>query len=320
MIATLVGILLGLIISLVIFRRQLSDAVLGLIRRKMPASTQPKSAKTPVQPPRASDEAPITGVKNAFDTAEAGLAFETQQDETEALPICNPAENTYIVETGHPDDTVQGEAPDFDPGTLENFDTTQQDSDDEMLAQLFGEDGESDSEIFDPTGNIAVDDADDTAEIFSEPTAEMPQQADDQLFDPTHELPSEFDGDMFDPTAEIPTGMAAELSSDTADAPVDIDELFAAGNDLLDEYIDDSALVEMEDDPTVKSEMSDLPVDDEEAMAQTLQEALTLLERDFEDEFTASQILESSEIKRSLNKEQAREAEDRDLPEQEVND
>jgi hypothetical protein len=35
-------------------------------------------------------------------------------------------------------------------------------------------------------------------------------------------------------------------------------------------------------------------------MSKTLYDALTLLERDYEDEFTASQILERSAIKKSL--------------------
>ena len=324
-ITALFGMLLGLMISFVMFRRHLSDAVLGLVRRKTSASTWPERIKTHAQPPIADDEDPIAATKNAFDAAEADSAFETSQDDSGPLPIGDPAESAYIVETGVAANTAEGKAPDFDPGTLENFGESQQDSDGEMLAQLFDQDDGSASDMFDPTGGIADDITGNEADIFSEPTAEMPRPADDPLFDPTQDLPTDFDGDMFDPTVEMPAGMANELSGDTVDVPVDVDELFAAGNDLLQDYVDDLPTAEMQDDPTIESELieselDELPDDDESVMARTLHEAMTLLERDFEDEFTASQIIETSEIKRSFDKEQAKEAEDLDLPEQEVSD
>jgi hypothetical protein len=58
----------------------------------------------------------------------------------------------------------------------------------------------------------------------------------------------------------------------------------------------------MMDDPTTAAELGDLPKgdDEDEGLSATLQEALNLLERDYEEEFAASQILERSSLEKSL--------------------
>ncbi len=274
LLAILVGILLGVLVSLLTFRRQLIDAIVGLFRRRTPADAKGALA---YRASSISDHEDTVDGTDSFDTSMDESAFDIQQENSEPLPISSPAESTYIVEASEAEATVQIGTPDSDSDTFENLDESQATSDDEMLAMLFDENdstlGELDDGIFDPTGGI------DTAATgtFSGPTAEMPARTAEQGFDPTAELPSEFEGEIFDPTAEMPSGLPDMLFDD--ELPVD----------------------EISNEPTLESELDALPSSDEDSLSETLQEALSMLESDFEDEFTASQILERSEISRALD-------------------
>ncbi|MGI9341442.1 MAG: type IV pilus assembly protein FimV [Gammaproteobacteria bacterium] len=165
------------------------------------------------------------------------------------------------------------------------------------------------------------------------PTAEMPKPGDDGIFDPTANVQAVDDG-VFDPTAELPPGALEDVFDPTGgiDNPpsgeidpalmdafderldeIDPEEMFATLNqpvgdihgrratDPLEVTINDPLEGTLMDDATVASELSDLPSDDEDGnLSETLHEALALLERDFEEEFTASQVLERSALEESL--------------------
>lgn len=341
LLAILVGLILGALISLLTLRRQLIDALIGLARRLTPADAV--RIQTPKSTPARNDQSTTVDVE-AFETSVAESAFDTHQEDSEPLPIVGPTENTYIVEASEAEATAQVQAlealktPEFDTGTLENKDGLQENPDDEVLAQLFDDSdstfGEPDPEIFDPTGGL------DTAATgtFAGPTAEMPVQVDEQSLDPT----AEFEGEIFDPTAQMPSGQPDLLLDETAEAGVnpddaldpslmnaldenleqiDADEMFATANNLVDDFLDGPPPSEIPDEPTLESGLDALPSGDEDGLSATLQEALSLLERDYEDEFTASQILERSEINRSLEAagaEDAKDEEDADPPERKV--
>lgn len=174
-----------------------------------------------------------------------------------------------------------------------------------------------------------------------EPTHELPQQmGDDEIFDPSGGLPAQTHDEIFDPTAELPDGAEpvagptarlpqhAAGSVDPADEPannmestlmqaftddlanIDADELFATG--IQEQNFDApaaDATAESVAPPAADAELDQLPnnFDEDGDLSETLHEALMLLERDFEDEFTASQIIEQTQLKASLN----------DTPEQE---
>jgi len=124
------------------------------------------------------------------------------------------------------------------------------------------------SEIFDPTGGVDTEAGTDLADAFSEPTVEMPEFEDEQHLDPTMlGLTGEFDD---------------ELPTEQSDMQLD-------------------ETVQMPDAATLDDDLNDFPSNDTgEDLTQQLEEALNLLEGDFDEEFTASQLLERTEAARSL--------------------
>jgi len=269
--AILFGMLLGALLSLAAFRRQLIDGVRDWIDLLL--SARKKRVQIPTSPV-SSDHDDIADYANAFETSEAASAFSTQQqEETEALPVGTPAENTYIVEASEVASTEQIEPPAIepaiiDPGALNAPAESPPNPDDEMLAMLFNDHeqtcNEQNSEIFDPTGGVETD----MAGAFSEPTVEMPEFDDEQDLDPTMlGLTGEFDD-------ESPLEQSDAQLEETAQIP---------------------------EANTLEEGLDELRSDGEnEDLAQKLQEALTLLEGDFDEEFTASQLLERSEVARSI--------------------
>jgi len=313
LLAILVGLLLGVFVSFVTLRRQLIDALTGLLRRRSQTNSDDGRAFSSA-PPVDSDAAVATG---EFDTSVAGSAFDTRQEDCEPLPIAGPAESTYIVEASEAEDTAQVQIPDFDPAMVENIGEPDANPDDEMLARIFDDNdstfGEHDADIFDPTGGIDTG----ATGTFTGPTVEMPRGDDVQSFDPTAEQPAVFDSETFDPTAEFPSGDETVDPSlmnalDESLGQIDADEMFATANHLVDDFLDGSPTSSIPGEPTLGSELDALPSGDEDGLSETLQEALSLLERDFEDEFTASQILERSEISRSLDEKDVDDTQDDD--------
>ncbi len=314
LLAILVGILLGALASFVTLRRRLVDTLTALLRRRSPDADAEPSA-------RGSNRV------GSFDTSVADSAFATRQQTSEALPISAPAESTYIVETSAAEQT----------GSLDAFDDSAADIeadleadlfgieadenvDNDMLAMLFDDDpAAAGPDCFDPTGGV---DADATG-TFAGPTAEMPiQPRPDEGFDPTAELAAEFNDEMFDPTTEMPSGQPDFVIDEDAEASarhqddietslrdaldntiedIDPDKMFATSSNLSDDFDDASPTAEAPE-ATIGDLNALQSYDDEDGLSETLHEALSLLERDFEEEFTASQILERSEINRSLEK------------------
>ena len=256
LLAIFVGMLIGLFMSLLIFRRQLIDAVMATVGRRISAKSNPtryaKKSRARAGKETADDA-------DLFEMSEAESAFASPQVKTEALPIGNPAENTYIVEASEAAATEKFDVPFVDPGK------TAGNPDDEMLSMLFDENAqasgdETDAEFFDPTGGVETD----VAGTFSDPTVEMPEWDEEENRTSGGRLSDSLEDDLpldmlLDDTAEMPSNSVLD---------VDLDELSPA---------------------------------DEEDLSESLQAAIALLEGDFNDEFTASQLLERTEVARSLN-------------------
>jgi hypothetical protein len=284
LLAILVGILLGVIMSLAIFRRRLIDAVMRMVRGRTPANTKRTETQTP--PSTRNNEETAADV-NTFDTSEAEAAFSSSQKESGALPIGDPAENTYIVEASEAAPTEQIESPVHDLGVVDDSGAFSANPDDKMLAMLFNDSDQTAdgiyNDIFDPTGGADTE----AASVFSEPTVEMPEFDDEQIIDPE-----------LDPELDLPTEMDEELLSDHPEM-------------LLDET------VEMPGTDSFDGDLNEL-TSEEEDLSQSLQEAMSLLEGDFDNEFTASQVIERTEATRSLEETETEDADNRDLPEQKV--
>ncbi|RLB60114.1 MAG: hypothetical protein DRH08_15885, partial [Deltaproteobacteria bacterium] len=366
LLAILVGMLLGLIGSVLMFRRQIISTLTGLTRSRKPRPV----IRTDAQPEKQAEEeivAEVTDVDSfdtaeansafvapnsasAFDTSSAESVFNSQQNEIEPLPIKEAMESTYIVETSAAivetsaaETAVLNDVESFDPGTLENTGELPVNGEDEMLSQLFDESAstldDQTNEIFDPTGGM---DAALSGTIENPATPGLPEWIDeqDQGFDATMELPSESDHDTLGPTAEMPVRPNNALLDETALMPadsdedlvpsltteldgilddIDADELFATSDNLAGEAGAGSPMDEISDSPTITSHLIELPSEGADNLSQTMQDAMSLLEQDFDDEFTASQILERPEIKRLLDGERDEETEDTNpLPGQKV--
>jgi hypothetical protein len=172
-------------------------------------------------------------------------------------------------------------------------------------------------EPFDPT--VEMPQGHDTA---LDPTAAMPQPMDAEFFDPTAELPVDALDEIFDPTGGVDDPSSAGVESALMEAfnedieNIDPDEMFETSDRTVEAFAGgelpsgapektaerhDPLADSMIDDPTIAADFVGLPMDDEDDnLSATLQEALNLLERDFEEEFTASQILERSSLEKSL--------------------
>jgi hypothetical protein len=322
LLAIAVGLFLGLIASLILLRGKLLDAVRALLRPI--TNRKAKSASTEDIDPDTISRAAPSGLTAAFeqdtpksdepfDQSVARAAFDTgaaASEDVEPIAIGNPMEDTYIVEASEHEPTtkideadIEPVAPDAEQSALSSLDET---SNEAMLSELFDEAGLEDSsalsEIFDPTAEMS---AESDNEIF-DPTAEMPSQLSPEGLEPTAQMPAQADNDIFDPTAETmeAPGIDGEIESTLMQS-------FSENlEDLNPENLFDTAeSPALSKDATGDSDLSGADADltelnsfdDDQGLSETLHEALALLESDYEEEFTASQILERSEINKSLN-------------------
>jgi LysM repeat protein len=163
----------------------------------------------------------------------------------------------------------------------------------------------------------------DQAEVV-DPTADMPIRALDTSMLPTVEMPEGATEDAPDHSSQIPMGAfgidQASLSEALSEelGNIDPDALFQT-SDNLDEADDSPTdqnlahlLAEVEDE-TVSSDI----INDDDRFSNTLGDALSLLDREYEDEFTASQVLEGTAIRKSLDERDAEHPESDDSEETE---
>jgi hypothetical protein len=332
-----VGIFLGLAAGLLILRRRFltiildvvpsRDAINALVARLTRSTKSKEANRFP-----AADGDMKTG---AFDTKAAHAAFDTTTSaagDTPTLQIGDPLEKTYIVETLEPEATRDGsEGPlettevwphempsaaiddqttlvvdnsaaektevwldkEPDAASLTGPSSPAGKSDDEMLAEIFAET---------PAGEFG-----DGGTGMLEPTAQLSKSPEEEVFDPSSELPQQLaTGDVIDPTAEMPLDPTADVGGTLMQAFTEgleeIDPEIFDGSAQIDGADDTRASVKITSDEDEETRFDDLPIaaEEDDEMSKTLYDALTLLERDYEDEFTASQILERSAIKKSL--------------------
>ena len=341
LLSILIGLLLGAAVSLIALRGRLL-AALGLGRRSH--SSQPV-ARAAVKPHK-----PATDTRE-FDQAQAAAAFDRNAsdiDQNQPLPISAPPEDTYIVEHGVVADTFENEASALrgDPDRTEAAEAAQKspdfsseaiDEDSAELAALFEtgatmDGSEPTAEMQMPAGRPLEPTVEmpplpggelDPTQIMRptvnddlDPTAQMPVQADDTIFDPSAEIPGDAMPDVFDPTGGVDESLMDTFDENLSN--IDPDEMFATGKLTGNDVIGDADLDVLAEtinspanDQTMAMELDDLPTGDD--MSETLQEALELLERDYEDEFTASQIIERATLEEALKQ-------DREVMEGEEND
>jgi hypothetical protein len=273
LLSVLIGMLVGALLALALLRGRLPEALGTLLPGRRAGR-------------RGADR------NGKFDASIAAAAFDRSSRyaaDAEPLPITGPAEMTYIVEASDDAATINDSA---------------------ELARLFD----------DPTTELPQQAVQSPA-----PMAEIPRQDGDEILDPTAELPDGALDDIFDPSGADDANAAAKIEPSLVQAfdenleNLDPDVMFATANQDIEELMgetDGEALditVEapldnsLDFDPTVESDLSALPVDDEDdALSATLREALDLLKRDYQDEFTASQLLERSSLEKSLEEERDR--------------
>ena len=292
LLAILVGILLGMLISLVMFRRQLIDAISDLVNRRSASQLPVAVAKSRAEP----EPVIFDGDDNeeqtntAFDTSEANAVFTKYGENDDQLVIGTPEENTYIVEADDPlstQDSMAIEESASEPDTDDSLEPTaiaktnidlgsaidpgDADDDEQILSELFDESADNahlaTNDIFDPTGG---DDADVPAS-FIDPTVELPEWEDDDM------------------NLDAEQGLAAATEENLG--------LEASEQDPVDFLLDQNG----DDEMDATTQMMSPGAMDETELAHSLQEAMELLEKDFDEEFTASQLLKRADVADALD-------------------
>lgn len=318
LLAVLLGLLLGLGLSIVLLRSRLLEGLSRLFARGRaePAVTQ--------------DEHAYADTDEWLKTEE-GL-------HAEAFALGSPAEQTYIVEMDEAEASaaVTGDTPVVD--RTADFDSPFAPPDSEYRPEF------DDMDTAEASG--AAEQPETTASPGITQTAEMPRMAHAntvESIDPsdTAETVAMPEAD-FDPTVE--PEMAELFADDLSDLPGEPDlpvEIFAGADEDTDSgtlaptadmpsfedtrELDDATMgvpntglegLAADTDETEEMDLQGLGDDqqDDSQLSDTLQEALSLLERDFNEELTASQIVDQSALKRAIaDKESGEDSEDMNL-------
>jgi hypothetical protein len=303
-----IGLLFGLAVSALLLRRRIVTAVLSLFPRRDDANAfATKMTRSPSTGKASPKGARRDTGADEFDTLAADAAFDTNSGEADDAPpplkIGDPLEKTYIVESFEHEPTQEiAESPleTTDTSLQEKLDTSPdpvalspgEKSDDEMLAEIF-EEIPADASVNAGTG------------IF-EPTAQLPKTPEEEIFDPSGGLPQHLGSDIVDPTTDLLIDPTAEIDPTLMQAFTEeleqVDPELFGGSAQIDGAAATTEAEQITSHAAEETSLDALPKSSEEddILSETLYDALTLLEHDYEDEFTASQILERSAIKKAL--------------------
>jgi hypothetical protein len=192
----------------------------------------------------------------------------------------------------------------------------------DALADSFDDAHDPAGEIFDPTGDVPAADLPIHRQIEPiDPTVDMPRHA--EVIDPTAEMPVHPPDPSVAATVEMPkeaSTSAPDHSSQISMGAFGIDDsaMCQSFSENL-ENIDPKAIFQtsdkldgFDDSPTdrnllakmlaeVEDETVQSNVDEDNGYSNTLADALSLLQREQEDEFMSSQILEKTAIRKFLD-------------------
>ena len=299
-----VGLLLGLAIGALMLRRRFLTFVVNVLPSRDFIGAIAARIIKPRSTANTRSDKSTKGA--AFNTRVASTLFDTRNEasgSSEPLQIGDPMEKTYIVE-GFEEDSTQA----VGERLRQNTDTSLNEkleepaevtelspsdkSEEDLLAEIF-------EEIpFDGTGEFA------TGPL--EPTSKLPKTPENEIFDPSGELPQQLVDVIIDPTASMPIDpLTGEDSSLTQAFTEELEEMDPAPFEesvQIDQTAETAESERITNPAAEEISLDALPkgTEEDDEMSKTLYDALTLLERDYEDEFTASQILERSAIKKSL--------------------
>ncbi|MGI9330639.1 MAG: hypothetical protein ACR2QB_07945 [Gammaproteobacteria bacterium] len=276
--AVLLGVLAGFGLSLLLLRVRLLEGLTSLfVRSRAKLSHSPADAT----------------YADADDWLKTGVAIP----QPDPVSVGTPAEETYVVEVNQKSQLNVAEEPDA-AAIAEEFDAKPiaEESEPAEVAEI----DEHSLDDLDPLGQTSSfaapldstsDSADspeqepELAELFADNMAAVQVETDlpEEIFAEEDNL----EASSLAPTAEMPkvgeTG--AVIDDPTAESPT-------AELDSLSAELDETADMNLQG-------LSDAQSEDPK-LSDTLQEALSLLEKDFENELTASQIIDQAAIKRAL--------------------
>lgn len=255
--AVLLGILLGVALSLVLIRGRVLERVSALLRR-------PQRGAAALAP------------DDVFINTDEWL--DPRDTEISELPVRNPADETYVVEVAEAEASIESR-------------------------------GESTQDVFSPDPEPLAERtaAEDLSAVSAAAAGEPSEEFVDVFDDAMHGLPSEPDL----PIAEFDAALSATVEQPGA-APTE--ELPHFNSSSL-SFNEDAATAELTSlDELNGGETAEMTLDaleaesgDETRLSSTLQEALTLLEQDYEHELTASQVIDQQSIEDALADENAAE-------------
>jgi hypothetical protein len=266
-----VGILLGLAVSMLLLRTRFTRILMRIIGRS-PSKDSPTN-------------------KTFFDSTDSmfatnAIATGTMEVPmgTEKLQVKHTQAQDYIVEASEPSESTLKDEAVQSHGVAADGSS----SEDTLLEILFTE-----NEDLDITQDTPVA----APEIFLDGGEKDSDILADDLTGPTREMPpAKQTGTAIEPTAEMP----AAIGDETA--------LSAAIDALPDDLTNPPTRAMSEVDTEAQTAEVDLAklaeaADNDDALSATLMEALTLLEKDYEEEMTASQVIDRKVLEKRLEEE-----------------
>jgi len=201
--------------------------------------------------------------------------------EVGALPVRAPAEETYVVEVGAPEPSEILEAEPtgdaFDPEAIPAAERTAADG----LPIPAADAPEAELSDIEPSAEFA--------DVFTDAMDGLPSEPDLPLDDPFAGTAETVEQPAVGPTAELPHFNSSGLG--------------------FDEDAETEELASLEGDGFEDADLGDLEsaAGDETRLSSTLKEALSLLEQDYDEELTASQVIDQKAIEDALSDEEAAE-------------
>jgi len=229
------------------------------------------------------------GQRSTADKSDTGTFVDTDEwldptdTEVGSLPVRAPAEETYVVEVATPEPSevieAEGTGNAFDPDALPVAERTAADGLSEAAAgglDAAGADVETSAEF---------------ADVFTDAMEGRQSEPDLPLDDPFAGTAETVEQPAVGPTEELPHFNSSGLGFDEE---AETEELASLEAD--DTHFEDTELGAL-----------DASGGDETRLSSTLREALSLLEQDYDEEMTASQVIDQKAIEEALSDEEAAE-------------
>jgi hypothetical protein len=276
-----IGILFGLAISILLLRTKFLGFVHGLLSRKNRNEDE-------------FDDVFFGNTEDMFSTNAINIDSSADVPAPSTVAVKHMKAQDYTVEINEAAVTSDNQTNNIAAQTDAAPEASAPSADDTLLDNLFDDAGLT-AELMTANVEEIFAEADQPLSTPTPPEASTQPELsqNDLLSGPTAEMPK-FDSDVDEQTAEMPAAPSDETVINTA-------------ADALDEFIDEArtqgsspALTETRELDLKKLTEAAAAAESDDNLSETLAEALTMLEKDYEEEFTASCIVDQDAMLKAL--------------------